>query len=262
MIIKTQNDTKNFLLLRKGGFRLFDINSGIKTKNFSVKTFDINQDTSKEIKITEKTNQNFNKSKSNEKTNHQNFVLSKISSTYSKVNNNKNKYGNYKRYLFRKNILSTEKNYLLEDYMRKKELDLMKDIRKKTFYEARKTFFSEKTFNERKGGYFNKENSFDRTNKFTLMIKDIESNFILLKNKRNKKYKEYLLKEKIQSEKNSYKDLNEKLNAKNVFLKANKLFKNKNKNKNINIFTNKKLKFLSCADFFNTYYPKYNNHFN
>ena len=128
MIIKTQNDTKNFLLLRKGGFRLFDINSGIKTKNFSVKTFDINQDTSKEIKITEKTNQNFNKSKSNEKTNHQNFVLSKISSTYSKVNNNKNKYGNYKRYLFRKNILSTEKNYYEKKGIRFNERYSQKNI--------------------------------------------------------------------------------------------------------------------------------------
>jgi len=258
MIIKTQNDTKNFLLLRKGGFRLFDINSGIKTKNFSVKNLNINQDTSKEIKITENTNKNFIKSKSNEKANHKNFVLSKISSTYSKVNNNKDKYGNYKRYLFRKNILSTEKNYLLEDYMRKKELDLMNDVRKKTFYEARKTFFSERNFDERKVGYFNKENSFNRKKKFTLMIKDIESNFILLKNKRNKKYQEYLLKEKIQPERNTYKDLNEKLNARNVFLRANKLFKNKTKN----TFTSKNLKFLSCADFFNTYYPKYNKHFN
>ena len=258
MIIKTQNNTKNFLLLRKGGFRLFDINSGNKTKNFSVKNLDINHDTSKENKIQENTNQNFTKSKSNEKANHKNFVLSKISSTYSKENNNKDKYDNYKKYLFRKNILSTEKNFLLEDYMRKKELDLMNDVRKKTFYEARKTFFSERNFNERKSGYFNKENSFERKKKFTLMIKDIESNFILLKNKRNKKYKEYLLKEKMQPEKNSFKDLNEILNAKNVFLRANKLFKNKTKI----TFTNKKLKFLSCADFFNTYYPKYNNHFN
>jgi hypothetical protein len=258
MIIKTQNDTKNFLLLRKGGFRLFDINSGIKTKNFSVKNLDINQNISNEIKITENSKQNFSKSKSNEKTNHKNFILSKISSTYSKINNNRDKYGNYKKYLFRKNILSTEKNFLLEDYMRKKELDLMNDTRKKTFYEARKTFFSEKNFTERKTGYFNKENSFDPKNKFTLMIKDIESNFLLLKNKRNKKYKEYLLKKTIQPEKNSYKDLNEKLSPRNVFLRANKLFKNKTKN----TFTSKNLKFLSCADFFNTYYPKYNNHFN
>ena len=86
-----------------------------------------------------------------------------------------------------------------------------------------------------------------------ILMKDIESNFILLKNKRNKKYQEYLLKEKIQPERNTYKDLNEKLNARNVFLRANKLFKNKTKN----TFTSKNLKFLSCADFFNTYYPKY-----
>ena len=259
MIIKTPNYTKNFLLLRKGGFRLFDLNSGTKSKNFSVKNLQINPETSKEIKITENRKQNF--SKSNEKTNNKNFVTSKISSTYSKINNNKNRYDKYKKYLYRKNILSTEKNYLLEDYMRKKEIDLMNDVRKKTFYEARKTFFSDKNFNGRKTGYFSTENSFDRKKKFTLMVKDIETNFILLKNKKIKKYKEYLLKEKekenIQSGKNSFKDLNEKLNVRNVFLKANKLLKNKTKSS----FTSKNLMFLNCVEYFNTYYPRYNNHF-
>ena len=70
------------------------------------------------------------------------------------------------------------------------------------------------------------------------MIKDIQSNYILLKNKKNKKYKDYFLFRKMELEKNSFKDFNDKLGIKKIYIKNDKLF-NKNKtfmNGNLNFF--------------------------
>jgi hypothetical protein len=160
---------------------------------------------------------------------------------------------NYKRKLFRKNVLSSEKNYLLEDYMRKKELDLIKFRNKKTIYDARKTFFTEEKIDNNRYSYMNRDKLFDRKNKFTLIIKDIESNFILLKDKRNRNLLEFINKEKLKTENNDFKYFNEKLGVKNVFIKPDKLF---NKQKT---FVKSNLDFIKYA---NNYFKAFNSNDN
>lgn len=244
MIIYTPKLTQNFLLLRKGGYKLFDSNINIKKSyNFPCKNIDKSINTSKEIVIHDENNIK------NKKSEQKIFLKSLTSKTFSKNKVSKfPKLENYKKQLFRKNILSTEKSYLLEDYMRKKELDLINCRNKKSIYEIRKTFFTEDKIknNDIKRSYFFKPHSFDKNHKFTLMIKDIESNFILLKNKKIKKFKSNLTGD-IESEKNSFKDFNEKLGVKNVYFKIDRLFKR------INPMFKSNLKFFSNLKYFNTF---------
>ena len=137
----------------------------------------------------------------------------------------------------RQKIVSSEKDYLLENYMKHKEIEIIKNRNIKTVYDAKKNFFTDNHINDNRTSYFYKEKLFDDKKKFPLMIKDIQSNYILLKNKRYKKYKDYLLLKKIEAEKNNFKDFNEKLGIRNINIKSDKLIKKNNTyvNKNFNI---------------------------
>ena len=128
MIITTPNITRNYLFLKKGGFKICDLDLILKEKTkFPFKSLVISRNTSKDKKI-------------NDKGQNQKQYLT--STTFTKNKDSKNsKMENYKKKLFRKNILSSEKNYLLEDYMRKKELDLINFHNKKKISDIRKTFF-------------------------------------------------------------------------------------------------------------------------
>ena len=236
MLIKTPKFTRNYLFLKKGGYKLFDLNEKMNEKSPS-KIMDITQSTTNEMKINDnnKNIQKYKKSLTSTSLNKNNLIK------YPKLEN-------YKKNLFRNNVLSSEKNYLLEDYMRKKELDLIKFRNKRTIYDARKTFFTEEKVNNNRYSYMNREQLFDKKNKFTLMIKDIESNFILLKDKRNRKLIEYLKSEKLNTENNDFQDFNEKLGVKNVYIKPDKLFSKRK------TFIKSNLDFIKCAnDYFKTF---------
>ena len=242
MLIKTPKFTRNYLFLKKDGYKLFDLNEKINERS-PFQSMAITQSTTNEMKINDNNNSNSNN-------------IQKYKKSLTSISLNKNniikypKLENYKKKLFRNNVLSSEKNYLLEDYMRKKELDLIKFRNKKTIYDARKTFFSEEKIDNNRYSYMNRDQLFDRKNKFTLMIKDIESNFILLKDKRNRKLLEYINREKLKTENNDFKDFNEKLGVKNVFIKPDKLF---NKQKT---FVKSNLDFIKCV---NNYFKAFNS---
>ena len=244
MIITTPNITRNYLFLKKGGFKICDLDLILKEKTkFPFKSLVMSRNTSKDTKI-------------NDKGQNQKQYLT--STTFIKNKDSKNaKMENYKKKLFRKNILSSEKNYLLEDYMRKKELDLINFHNKKKMSDIRKTFFSEEKADEDRYSYIKREKFFNRKNKFTLMVKDIESNFILLKDKRNRKIKDFLLKEKLESEKSKFQNFNDKLGVKSVFLKTEKIF---NKHKT---FSKKNIDFIKTVNnYFNTFNATENGSFN
>ena len=244
MIITTPNITRNYLFLKKGGFKICDLDLILKEKTkFPFKSLVMSRNTSKDTKI-------------NDKGQNQKQYLT--STTFIKNKDSKNaKMENYKKKLFRKNILSSEKNYLLEDYMRKKELDLINFHNKKKMSDIRKTFFSEEKADEDRYSYIKREKFFNRKNKFTLMVKDIESNFILLKDKRSRKIKDFLLKEKLESEKTKFQNFNDKLGVKSVFLKTEKIF---NKHKT---FSKKNIDFIKTVNnYFNTFNATENGSFN
>ena len=239
MIIKTPKFTRNFTLLKKGGFKMFDSNQ-IKKNSSSL-----------DEKITMSCN--LSKSGGTNIYNDKKYKNNNILNTFSYISKSKKKSKHYpklnefKKRLFLKNILSSEKNFRLEDYMKNKEIELIKNRNIKTVYDARKTFFSEKKINDNRTSYFYKEELFDNKNKFPLMIKDIQSNYILLKNKDKKKYKDYFLLKKLEEEKNSFRDVNEKLGVKNVNIKSDKLF---NQNKS---FMKNSFHFISLNNYFNSF---------
>ena len=242
MIIKTPNYTKNFLLLKKGGLRLFEQNKRNKNSsyNFPSQKLAISTYNNSKEKNQEEDNKNKEKNKN----------ILKTYSTKSKAKYNLKifpKLNEYKKLLFLKNIVSSEKNYLLEDYMKHKEINLMKNNNIKTIYDAKKTFFCDDKINDNRTSYYYQEELFDRNKKFPLMIKDIQSNYILLKNKKMKNYKDYYLLKKKEIEKNNFKDFNEKLGIRNIFIKSDKIM---NKNKT---FLNNNLNFLSFSNYFKTY---------
>ena len=247
MIIKSPKYTRNFLLLKKGGFKLFQSNKSQKNNlspNYKT-TISYKEGRTNIYNDKEEKNKN---------------ILNTFSYTSKSMHHNspKNlpKLNEYKKRLFLKNIISSEKKFILEDYMKHKEIDLIKNHNIKTVHEARKTFFSERKINDNRTSYFYKEELFDKNNKFPLMIKDIQSNYILLKNKRNKKYKEYFIFKQLEEEKNSFKDFNEKLGVKNIYIKSDKLF---NKNKT---FMNKNFNFISCINYFNSFSTTHKGAFN
>ena len=244
MIITTPKLTRNYLFLKKGGYKVCDLDLLLKDKIKSpFKSLVISRNTPKDIKI-------------NDKSQNQKQYLT--STTLIKSNTSKNpKMENYKKKLFRKNILSSEKNYLLEDYMRKKELDLVNFHNKTKISDIRKTFFSEEKADEDRYSYIKRDKFFNKNNKFTLMVKDIESNLILLKDKRSRKIKDFLLREKLESEKTKFQNFNDKLGVKSVFFKTEKVF---NKHKT---FSKKNLDFIKTVNnYFNAYNATETGNFN
>ena len=232
MIIKTPKFTINYTLLKKNGLKLFESNTINNSNSYLGEKITMSCNLSKEGGSISSDKKGNNKNILNT------FSYISKSKTSSKYFPNINE---FKKRLFLKNIISPDKRFILEDYMKHKEIDLIKNPNIKTIYDARKTFFSEKKINDNRTSYFYKEELFDKKNKYPLMIKDIQSNYILLKNKRNKKYKDYFLLKKLEEEKNIFRDINEKLGIKNIYIKSDKIF-NKNKNNNLN--------FMSCINFF------------
>ena len=227
MNIRTAKFNRNYLLTSKDGFKLYELFS----KN-------INKPPKKSFqKITLSTNciSKFNKiidydkedNKKPQKAN-SNYTIYSNSVMQSNISKFLPKLKEYKKRLYLKNVLSTDKNYLLEDYMKKKELKVMKDKNIKTIYDAKKMFFNDDQINDDRTSFYYKEKSFDKNNKYHLMIKDIQSNFILLKNKNKKKYKQLYLLKQLANEKQKFKDINEKFGMRNIFFKTDKLI-NKNK---------------------------------
>jgi hypothetical protein len=240
MIIQTSKFKRNYLLTSKNGFKLYELNSkkinNHQNPNKSAQKLTIstqwisksNQiiDVDKEdSKIPQKTNSNYS--------NYLTYANSTMKSNMSKL---LPKIKEYKKRFYLHNVLSTEKNYLLEDYMKKKELKLMHNKNIKTIYDAKKTFFNEDKIDDDRTSFYCKEKSFDKTNKYHLMIKDIQSNFVLLKNKNKNKYKQYHLLNKIINEKQNFKDFNEKFGMRNIYIKTDKIL-NKNKTFMNNNFT-------------------------
>ena len=226
MFINSQKSIKNYLLLKKGGFRLFNTQKRKKNINSKSQIKKISISVSNPSKARPILDTDIEKIKKVKKDNKKTEIINTFSNkSINKFNLTKYipRISEYKKRLYIKNIASTEKEYLLQDYMMHKEIDLIKNSNIKTVYDARKTFFSDKQINDNRTSYFYKEKLFDEKKKFPLMIKDIQSNLILLKNKRYKKYINYLMLEKNETEKNNYKDFNEKLGVKNIYIKSDKL---------------------------------------
>ena len=248
MLINSQKSTKNFLLLKKGGLRLFNTckrNTKLNSKSRIKKIAKSVYNPSKRRPIIDTDVEEIKKD------NKKNEIINSFSNKSMNIFNLKKympKINEYKKRLYIKNIVSTEKEYLLQDYMKHKEIDLIKNNNIKTVYDARKTFFSDNQINDNRTSYFYKEKLFDEKKKFPLMIKDIQSNYILLKNKRYKQFKNFLLfLEKKEDEKNNFKDFNEKLGVKYVYIKNDKLIKN---NKT---FMNNKFNLFTCENYLKSF---------
>ena len=204
MIIETPKLTRNIIFVRKNGLSLCELNKE-ETKKNKINVLP-------NISLESKEKSEFSKSIETNKGSQGKNLMDK------------------KKNLFLNNVLSTEKNYFLKDYIRQKEIKIIKD-KNKNKYQARKTFFSEKKIDNCRTSYFNKEiNNYNtaNNNRVALMIKDIEADLLIMKKKRNEKFKEFLKKElKWDLYKNKYfVDFNEKLGVKNVYMKTD-IFNNK-----------------------------------
>ena len=220
MIIESKKSTKNVIFLSKNGFRLFEFNIEKGKKDIN-NNFPYLTTSTKETKELSKT-MDVNKS--------------------LKMKNLKEK----KKKLFLNNILSTEKNYFLKDYMKRKEVEIINN-KINDRYQARKTFFSEKRVDNCRTSYFSKDITDNniRTKKIPIVIKDIEGSLILMKKKRNEMYKKYL-KEKLRLdlyENKYFIDFNEKLGIKKVNIKTDNLVKEQKG------FMNNNSNFFSLKDF-------------
>ena len=227
MIIQTPKLTRNIIFVRKNGLSLCELNKEESKKN--------KRNTLPNITIENKDKNEISKT----------IDTNKSSKTKNIMDKKKN--------LFLNKILSTEKNYFLKDYIRQKEVKIIKDKNIVNKFQARKTFFSEKKIDNCRTSYFNKEiNNYNaiNNNKITIMIKDIEADLLIMKKKRNEKYKDYLKKElKWDLYKNKYFiDFNEKLGVKNVYMKTDIFNKKKEYMKQgSNMFSLKYLKALSST---------------
>ena len=204
MIIETPKLTRNIIFVKKNGLSLCELNKE-ETKKNKINVLP-------NISLESKEKSEFSRS----------IEINKGSQGKNLMDKKKN--------LFLNNVLSTEKNYFLKDYIRQKEIRIIKE-KNKSKYQARKTFFSEKKIDNCRTSYFNKEiNNYNtaNNNRVALMIKDIEADLLIMKKKRNEKFKEFLKKElKWDLYKNKYfVDFNEKLGVKNVYMKTD-IFNNK-----------------------------------
>ena len=225
MLIETPKKSRNILILSKNGIRLCELNKEEPKK--------INNDNLPSI--IGKINRN------------------KI---YKTMDINKDsKIKEWKKKLFLNNILSTEKNYFLKDYIRKKETELIQD-KNKDVNKLKKIFFNEEKIDDCRTSYFNKDvyNYNNKKEKIPIMVKDIEANLLLYKKNKNKRFKHYLKKqlEFDLHEKKYYSDFNDKLGVKNVYIKTD-IFSNQKKR-----FMIYKTNYFSPNDF-KTFSSTYNN---
>ena len=208
MIIETPKYKRNIIFIRKNGFGLYEFKKE-QPKNNNNNIINILPNISIKNKDKKETSKTMDINKS-----------SKVKKIIEK-----------KKDLFLNNVLSTEKDYFLKDYIKQKEIKILKD-KNKNKYQARKTFFSEKKIDNCRTSYFNKEVSnykYNNDKQRSLLIKDIEADLLLMKKKRNERYKEYLKKQlKLDLYENRYfVDFNEKLGVKNVYMKTNIFYKRK-----------------------------------
>ena len=230
MIIETNKSTKNVIFLSKNGFRLFEFNieKGKKDINNNFPYLTTSTKETKELSKTMDVNKSLKMKKLKEK----------------------------KKKLFLNNILSTEKNYFLKDYMKRKEVELI-NSKINDRYQARKTFFSENKIDNCRTSYFSKDIRESNINnkKIPIVIKDIEGSLILMKKKRNERYKKYL-EEKLRLdlyENKYFIDFNEKLGVKKVNIKSDNLIKKQKGflNNNSNFFTLKDFKAYTATSTYN-----------
>ena len=225
MLIETPKKSRNILILSKNGIRLCELNKEEPKK--------INNDNLPSI--IGKINRN------------------KI---YKTMDINKDsKIKEWKKKLFLNNILSTEKNYFLKDYIRKKETELIQD-KNKDVNKLKKIFFNEEKIDDCRTSYFNKDvyNYNNKKEKIPIMVKDIEANLLLYKKNKNKRFK-YYLKKQLEfdlHEKKYYSDFNDKLGVKNVYIKTD-IFSNQKKR-----FMIYKTNYFGPNDF-KTFSSTYNN---
>ena len=223
MLIETPKKSRNILILSKNGIRLCELNKEEPKK--------INNDNLPSI-----------------------IGMINRNKIYKTMDINKDsKIKEWKKKLFLNNILSTEKNYFLKDYIRKKETELIQDKNKN---KLKKIFFNEEKIDDCRTSYFNKDvyNYNNKKEKIPIMVKDIEANLLLYKKNKNKRFKHYLKKqlEFDLHEKKYYSDFNDKLGVKNVYIKTN-IFSNQKKR-----FMIYKTNYFSPNDF-KTFSSTYNN---
>jgi len=225
MLIETPKKSRNILILSKNGIRLCELNKEEPKK--------INNDNLPSI-----------------------IGMINRNKIYKTMDINKNsKIKEWKKKLFLNNILSTEKNYFLKDYIRKKETELIQD-KNKDVNKLKKIFFNEEKIDDCRTSYFNKDvyNYNNKKEKIPIMVKDIEANLLLYKKNKNKRFK-YYLKKQLEfdlHEKKYYSDFNDKLGVKNVYIKTD-IFSNQKKR-----FMIYKTNYFSPNDF-KTFSSTYNN---
>ena len=212
MIIRTPKITKSYLLLKNNGYNLFETFNKKLNKNESTSTTNFGT-----ICNTEGY-KNSIKSEKNEY---------KTALTESKISK---KLLERKKLLFIKNKLNNNKGFLFEEYIKTKELKLMNNKNIKTFYDARKTYYTEEKEDDSRNSYINKNTSLNKKIKFPLIIKDIESKLLLLKMQRTNKIRDYFSL-KDEWSKYSFKDTSEKFGVKNVFIKSDGVLKASSKKK-------------------------------
>ena len=225
MLIETPKKSRNILILSKNGIRLCELNKEEPKK--------INNDNLPSI-----------------------IGMINRNKIYKTMDINKDsKIKEWKKKLFLNNILSTEKNYFLKDYIRKKETELIQD-KNKDVNKLKKIFFNEEKIDESRTSYFNKDvyNYNNKKEKIPIMVKDIEANLLLYKKNKNKRFKHYLKKqlEFDLHEKKYYSDFNDELGVKNVYIKTD-IFSNQKKR-----FMIYKTNYFSPNDF-KTFSSTYNN---
>ena len=225
MLIETPKKSRNILILSKNGIRLCELNKEEPKK--------INNDNLPSI-----------------------IGMINRNKIYKTMDINKDsKIKEWKKKLFLNNILSTEKNYFLKDYIRKKETELIQD-KNKDVNKLKKIFFNEEKIDDCRTSYFNKDvyNYNNKKEKIPIMVKDIEANLLLYKKNKNKRFK-YYLKKQLEfdlHEKKYYSDFNDKLGVKNVYIKTD-IFSNQKKR-----FMIYKTNYFSPNDF-KTFSSTYNN---
>lgn len=242
MLIQSSKSSKDFIITKKGGFKLYPLHiqttPDYNSSNNFISDYETTYNSSNAPKSTIYTNINISKKNHtfsnmktfNENTNKSIFddkgfrqkPLNKLKNL-----NNKKKEINKRLDFIKKNMLNN-KDFVCEDYVRYQDL----------------------TRNDKKFNHTNYNKSSSTKNKFPLLLKDIKSNEILYNNIKNKKKFRKSV-ERVEPE-----DVNEKImGVKNVFLRTN--FDQSRKNLwKINLFK------YSCYSYFKAFCSVNNIHFN
>lgn len=243
MIIKNSKSSRDFIITKKGGFKLYPLHiqktQDTNNSNHFISEYESTYNSSNAPKSTtyininiSKKNHSFSNMKAFNEINNKNIFddkgfRQKSFDKLKNVNDKKKKEINKRLEFIKKNML-TNKDFIAEDYVRYQ--DLKKNIKEFTH------------INYNKSGIIN--------NKFPLMLKDIKSCEILYNNSKNKKQ----FRKSIQI--TEPEDVNEKITgAKKVFLKTN--FTDNRKN----LWKSNLVKY-SCYNYFKVFCLANNNHFN